>query len=220
MKKIKVLIADDHAIVREGLKLLLDSDPDIEVVGEAEDGKIAIKKVKDLNPDMVIMDVSMPILNGMESTRLLKKEFPKINIIILSMYPDEEYIRSAIEVGANGYVLKKSASKEIFTAIHEINKGRTFFSPIVSPSVLDGYRKLAESHGKKKGKRKQVLTVREREVLQLVAEGHSTPEISKLLFIEERTVANHRQHIMNKLDIHDVAGLTRYAINRGIIKDY
>ena len=136
------------------------------------------------------------------------------------MYSDEEYIRSAIEVGANGYVLKKSASKEIFTAIHEINMGRAYFSSIVSQSVLDGYRKLAESLGKKKGERKQVLTTREREVLQLVAEGHSTPEISKLLSIDKRTVANHRQHIMNKLDIHDVAGLTRYAMNSGIINDY
>jgi len=221
MSKIKVLIADDHAVVRDGFKILLESKGDIEIVGEAADGREAVTLTRKLKPNVVLMDVGMPVLNGIEATRIIKNESSDVRVVFLSMYQDEEYIREALDAGASGYLLKELASKDVFKAIHDVNVGKMFFSPLIADSAMATIQKLSEDKDTQNNHNfREGLSPREREVLQLIAEGHSSKNIASILEISVKTVGNHRQSIMKKLDTHDVAGLTRYAINKGIIQHY
>jgi len=216
MDKTRVLLVEDHTIVRKGLRSLLDKETGIKVVEEAEDGREAILKAEELHPDVVVMDIAMPGLNGLEATRQIKKRFPDIKIIILTMHANEEYILQSLKAGASGYLIKKAAPVELISAINAVHKGNSFLSPSISRMVIDEYIRRSKeiSEGEEGFER---LTVREREVLQLIAEGRKTREIAELLYISIKTVETHRAHIMNKLDIHSTAELTRYAIRKGII---
>ena len=217
MNKIKVLLSDDHTVVRQGLRSLLAAEPDIEVVGEAENGRQAVQMAKTLAPDVVIMDIAMPQLNGLEATRQVAREFPATKVLVLSAYSDDEYVHSLTEAGAVGYLIKQTAANDLIKAIHEAAKGNSFFSPSISKRMLEYYRE-AYLKGKPLRKHAEQLTSRELEVLQLVAEGRANKQIAADLSISIKTVEKHRQQVMNKLNIHDVAGLTRYAISRGIIE--
>jgi two-component system, NarL family, response regulator NreC len=216
MDKTRVLLAEDHTIVRKGLRSLLDKETGIKVVGEAEDGREAIVKAEELYPDVVVMDIAMPGLNGLEATRQIKKRFSDMKIIILTMHANEEYILQSLKAGASGYLVKKAAPAELISAINAVHKGDSFLSPSISRTVIDEYiRRSKEISEGAEGF--EQLTVREREVLQLIAEGRKTREIAELLYISIKTVETHRAHIMNKLDIHSTAELTRYAMRKGII---
>ncbi len=218
MKKITILLADDHTVVRQGLRSLLQAEPDIEVVGEAETGRHALQMARQLRPDVVVMDIAMPQLNGLEATRQITKECPTTKVLILSSYSDDEYVHSLTEAGAVGYLIKQTAANDLIKAIHEAVKGNSFFSPAISKRMLDYYRE-AYLKGKPLRKHAEQLTSREMEVLQLVAEGKANKQIASDLSISIKTVEKHRQQVMNKLNIHDVAGLTRYAITKGIIEN-
>ena len=214
--KIRVLVADDHTIVRKGLCALLDGDKEIEVVGEAENGREAIKKVEQVQPDIILMDITMPGLNGLETTRQLKKRHPKIKILILTMHDNEEYIFETLRAGASGYLVKRTAPDELISAIHAINRGGSFLSPSISKRVIEGYIRVGQSE-QEEDEAFIKLTDREREVLQLIAEGRVNREIAELLHISIKTVETHRSHIMKKLNIRNIAELTRYAIRKGLI---
>ncbi len=218
MNEITVLVADDHTVVRESFKLLLESDKDIKVVGEAENGRDAVVLAEKLKPDVVLMDIGMPVLNGIEATRIIKKQVPSSKIVILSMYPDEEYVYEAIDAGASGYLVKETASEDLLKAMHEVSEGKAYFNPIILKTVLDRYRKFSKAANIEQVSDQIILlSQREREVLQLIAEGNTSKDIAEQLYISVKTVTNHRQNIMRKLNIHDIAGLTRYALNKGII---
>jgi DNA-binding NarL/FixJ family response regulator len=217
MEKIKVLLADDHTVVRQGLRVLLEAEQDIAIVGEAETGRQAVQLTKKLAPDVVVMDIAMPLLNGLEATRQIIKEAPSTKVLILSSYSDDEYVHQLTEAGAGGYLLKQTAATDLIKAIREARKGNAFFSPAISKRLLDHYRD-AFLRGVPVRKRTDLLTSREAEVLQLIAEGKPNKQIASELSISIKTVEKHRQQVMNKLNIHDVAGLTRYAISKGIIE--
>lgn len=208
MKKITVLLAEDHTIVREGFQKMLGLQTDFEVVGEAQNGREAIALVKKLRPEVVLMDIAMPLLNGLEATRQLLKAVPTTKVLMLSAHNDDAYVVNATESGAVGFLLKQSSAHDVCRAIREVYKGKTFFSPTVAkrsgPVQLD--TKAAQ------------LTAREMEVLQLIAEGKANKETAAELGISLKTVEKHREHLMQKLDIHDTASLTRYAISTGIIE--
>ncbi|MBN1849785.1 MAG: response regulator transcription factor [Deltaproteobacteria bacterium] len=216
MEKIKVLIADDHTIVRKGLCSLLSSENDIVIIGEAMDGREVIRKVGELSPDVIVLDINMPLLNGIEVTRNIKKIYPSIGIIILTMYSDEEYVHEALLAGASGFLIKNTIPQDLCSAIRAVSRGESFLSPSISRTVIKRYTKLGSSdQGELEEKD---LTSREREVLQLIAEGHSNQEISELLFISPKTVEVHKQNIQKKLNISGTARLTQYAIRKGLIK--
>ena len=217
MQKITIILADDHTVVRQGLRALLAAEQDVEVVGEAETGRQAVQMARKLLPDVVVMDIAMPILNGLEATRQITKEVPSTRVLVLSSYGDDEYVRQLTEAGAAGYLIKQTASEDLMTAIREAKKGNAFFSPSISRRLLENYRE-AFLNGQPVKKTKELLTSREAEVLQLIAEGMANKQIAAELFISIKTVEKHRQQVMNKLRIHDVAGLTRYAISKGIIE--
>ena len=216
MNKIKVIIAEDHTIVRKGLCALLQGEPDIEVVGEAENGREAIKIVEKLLPDVVLMDIAMPGLNGLDTTRQLKKRFPKLKILILTMHDNEEYIFETLRAGASGYLIKRSAPNELISAIQSVYRDESYLSPAISKKVIEGF---VQSGGQTVMEDVDYvkLTVREREVLQLIAEGNANREIARLLHISIKTVESHKAHIMEKLDIRNIAELTQYAIRKGLI---
>jgi DNA-binding NarL/FixJ family response regulator len=218
MNKIKVLLADDHTIVRQGLRSLLAAEPDIEVVGEAENGRQAVQMAQVLAPDVVIMDIAMPQLNGLEATRQIVKEGIPTRVLVLSSYSDDEYVHQLTAAGAAGYLIKQTAANDLIKAIREASKGNAFFSPAISKRLLDYYRD-AYLKGRPIKRGGELLTSRELEVLQLVAEGKVNKQIASDLCISIKTVEKHRQQVMNKLNIHDVAGLTRYAISRGVIEN-
>jgi DNA-binding NarL/FixJ family response regulator len=210
---IGVLLADDHKIVREGLRTLIEKQPDIEVVAEAEDGPTAVRLACELTPQVVIMDISMPGLNGVDATRQILEQSPEVRVIALSMHRDRRFILEMLKAGALGYLLKNCAFEEISHAIRTVAAGGTYLSSTISDIVVKDYvRRQTE------GERSvyTVLTAREREVLQLVAEGHSTKEIAFRLRLSIKTVETHRQQIMSKLDIHTIAELTKYAVREGI----
>jgi DNA-binding NarL/FixJ family response regulator len=217
MERIRVLLADDHMIVREGLRALLEAEGDIEVVGEAQTGRQAVQLTRKLRPDVVIMDVAMPLLNGLEATRRIRKAAPATRVLILSAQGDERYVEQATLVGAAGYLIKQTSADLLARAIREVRKGNTFFSPSIAHHLHGLSLKSPGGRGvlTKKG---TVLTSREVEVLQLIAEGKANKQVAAELAISIKTVEKHRQHLMSKLDLHDTAGLTRYAIATGIIE--
>ena len=210
---IRILLADDHKITRQGLRSLLEKQQDMEVVGEAEDGRTTVSLVRELSPSVVIMDVTMPDLNGVEATRQIVGQSPDVKIIALSMHSDTLFVTEMLRSGASGYLLKDCAFEELARAIHAVVAGKTYLSPSVSGVVVDDYlHRLSKADFSDS----QVLTDREREVLQLLAEGKSTKQIALKLHISVKTVETHRRQIMNKLDIHTVAELTKYAIRKGL----
>lgn len=216
MSKIRVLLAEDHTIVRKGIRSLLDDEPDIEVVGEASDGRETVEKAEKLVPDVVLMDITMPQLNGLEATRQIKKLLPDIKILGLTMYTNEEYILQLLQAGGSGYVVKHSAPSDLISAIRAVYRGDLFLSPEISKVIIDEYLKHAgqTSHETSYDK----LTDREREVLQLITEGLSNREIADKLHISVKTVGVHRTNLMEKLNIHSTIDLVKYAIRKGIIR--
>ena len=217
MKRITVLIAEDHQIVREGLQALLAHESDIEVVGEAENGRAAVQLTRKLRPEVVVIDIAMPLLNGLEATRQILKEVPGSKVLILSSYSDDEYVQQLTEAGAAGYLLKQTAAADLLKAIREVRRGNSFFSPAISKRIMEHYRETLLK-GVPVRKTTDLLTTREAEVLQLIAEGKANKQIAAELNISIKTVEKHRQQLMNKLNIHDIAGLTRYALSKGIVE--
>ncbi|PYT73374.1 MAG: DNA-binding response regulator [Acidobacteria bacterium] len=217
MQKITVLLADDHTVVRRGLRSLLQTESDIEVVGEAETGRQAVQLAIALKPDVVLMDIAMPMLSGLEATRQIAKLAPSSRVLILSSYNDDEYVHELTEAGGAGYLLKQADFTDVVRAIREAKKGNAFFSPAISRRLTDRYRETIVG-GVLVKKRTDLLTSREVEVLQLIAEGESNKQIAAELGISVKTVERHRQRLMDKLAIHDIAGLTRYAISRGLVE--
>jgi DNA-binding NarL/FixJ family response regulator len=218
MEKIKVLLADDHTVVRQGLRVLLEAETDMTVVGEADTGRQALRLAIKLAPDVVVMDVAMPLLNGLEATRQILKELPGIRVLVLSSYSDDEYVRQVAEAGAAGYLLKQTAVEDLVRAIREARNGNAYFSPAISKRMLESYREAFLKGSPPRTTRVGRLTSREAEVLQLVAEGKANKQIAAEICVSIKTVEKHRQQVMNKLNIHDVAGLTRYAIAKGVIE--
>ncbi len=214
---IRVLLAEDHTIVRKGLRSLLDAEADIEVVGEAEDGRQAVEKAQQLRPDIVLMDITMPGLNGLEATRQLKKYCPEVKVVALTVHTNEEYILQVLRAGADGYLVKQAAVEELILAIQAVCRGDSFLSPSISRKVIEEYSRRAEASAPEDNY--EQLTGREREVLQLVAEGRSNREIAETLHVAVKTVEAHRSNLMDKLDIHNTADLTRYALRKGVIAE-
>jgi DNA-binding NarL/FixJ family response regulator len=217
MQKIKVFLADDHTVVRQGLRALLIAEEDIDIVGEAENGRQAVQLVKKLLPDVAVIDIAMPVLNGLEATRQILQSVPTTRVLILSSYSDDEYVQQLTEAGASGYLVKHTAANDLLKAIREVNRGNAFFSPAIAKRLRDQCRESFVV-GQPAKKRSDYLTTREAEVLQLIAEGRANKQIAAELCISIKTVEKHRQQVMNKLGIHDVAGLTRHAIAKGIIE--
>jgi DNA-binding NarL/FixJ family response regulator len=214
---ITVLLADDHMIVREGLKKLLEAESDIEVVGEAANGRKAVELAQKLHPAVVVMDIAMPQLNGLEATRQILKAAPDVKVLILSAHSDDAYVESVTALGAVGYLIKQTSAHFLSEAIREVQKGKTFFSPTVAKRVRSRQQESLGRKGLPKANGTR-LSSREVEVLQLVAEGQANKQIAEALSISIKTVEKHRDHVMQKLDIHDTAGLTRYAIEAGVIE--
>lgn len=215
MKKIRVLLAEDHTIVRKGLRSILDSEEGIEVVGEAEDGRAAVEAVEHLRPDVVMMDISMPSLNGLEATRQIKRRFPHVKVLVLTMHTNEKYISQILQAGASGYLVKQAAVEELTAAIQAVHRGDAFLSPSISKKVLQRFVQQGQAMAGEDSY--EQLTPREREVLQLIAEGCTNRDISNVLHISIKTVEVHRANLMRKLDLHSAAELTRYAISKGLI---
>ena len=215
MTKLRILLGDDHTLVRNGLRKILQERSDWEVVAEAGNGRDAIREAEEQKPDVAILDITMPLLNGIEATRQIVRRQPEIRVLILSMHSTEEYVVQALKAGAAGYLIKDSADTELIRAVAALANGKSYFSPAVSRIMLDDYvRHLTE-----KGitDRYDSLSEREREIFQLIAEGHSNKEIAVLLFLSPATIDTHRAHIMQKLDVHNTAELVLYAVRRGVI---
>jgi DNA-binding NarL/FixJ family response regulator len=215
MKKITVLLAEDHTIVREGFRKMLELENDLEVVGEAPNGREAVALIAKLRPAVVLMDIAMPLLNGLEATRQVVKTVPGTRVIMLSAHNDYAYVENAIEAGAVGFLLKQTSAHDVCRAIREVHASKTFFSPAITKHFAR--QKSLDRAGSPKKPAMQ-LTSREMEVLQLIAEGKANKQTAGELGISIKTVEKHREHLMEKLDIHDTAGLTRYAIGAGIIE--
>jgi len=213
--KIRVLLAEDHTIVRKGLRALLDDETDIEVVGEAEDGRETVRQVERVHPDVVLMDITMPLLNGVEATRQIKAQYPEVQVLGLTRHENEEYIYQLLRAGASGYVVKQAAPAELVEAIRAVSQSETYLSPSINPSVVEEYIRQAKAMVKSGPDER--LTPREREVLQLVAEGRTNREIAQVLSISVKTVEHHRANLMSKLDLYSAAELTQYAIRTGVI---
>ena len=217
MKRITVLLAEDHMIVREGFRKMLELEGDFEIVGEAQDGRQAVALAKKFRPDVVLMDIAMPLLNGLEATRQLRKDVPATKVLMLSAHSDDAYVKNAAESGAVGFLLKQTSAHDVCRAIREVYNGKTFFSPVISRRQ-DRLNPPSLNRAGILKKKAAELTSREVEVLQLIAEGKANKETAAELGIGVKTVEKHREHLMEKLDIHDTAGLTRYAISAGIIE--
>lgn len=214
MNNISVLVAEDHTIVRQGLRSILEKEFSIDVSGEAKDGKDVVEKVGRLNPDIVLMDINMPLLNGIDATRQIKKEFPGVKIIMLSMHSSEEYIFQSFKAGASGYLVKQTADTELISAIQMVHQGNYFLNSSISRTLVQDY--LQKNDLVKSQDSLEKLTDREREILQLIAEGCSNRKIAEHLYISVKTVETHKANLMEKLDIHNIAELTKYALRKGI----
>ena len=215
MKKIRVLLADDHQLMRSGIRLMLERDRDLSVVGEASDGREAVALTKSLKPDVVIMDIGMANLNGIEAARQMTQERPDLAVMILSMHSDESYVLRALRAGARGYLLKDSAEPDLIKAVHVVAGGKSFFSPAVSKVLLDDYVRKLKRSGTDDAY--DLLTPRERELLQLIAEGKSNKDIANLLNLSVYTVESHRSNLMEKLNLKGLPELILYAVRKGII---
>jgi two-component system, NarL family, response regulator NreC len=215
LKKIRILIADDHGIVRKGLRLQLEQNNDFEVVGEATEGREAVRMAEELLPDVVIMDIAMPTLNGIQATTQLVKKNPQIGVIILSMYSDESYLMRTLAAGAKGYLLKDSADVDLHRAVEVVAQGKPFFSPAIAGTLLEDYMRQLQQRGLQDSY--DLLTEREKEILQLLAEGKSNKDVAGILNLSTNTVETHRTRIMQKLDLHSTADIVLYAVRKGII---
>ena len=210
---VRILLADDHRIMRQGLRALLEKEADVEVSGEAEEGRTAVQLARKLKPDVVVMDVGMPDLNGIEATRQINAEAPAAKVLALSMHADKRFVERMLTAGASGYVLKDDAFEELVGAIRTVAANKIYLSPGIAGAVVEDfvrYSRTAESTGR------IILTPRQREVLQLLAEGKTTKQIASLLYVSRKTVETHRRQIMEKLDIHSIAELTKYAVREGL----
>jgi two-component system, NarL family, response regulator NreC len=215
VKKIRILIADDHGIVRKGLRLQLEQNDDFEVIAEATDGREAVRLAEELTPDVVIMDIAMPNLNGIEATTQLVKKNPQVGVIILSMYSDETYLMRTLAAGAKGYLLKDSADVDLHRAVQVVAEGKPFFSPAIADTLLEDYMRQLQQRGLQDSY--DLLTEREKEILQLLAEGKSNKDVAGMLNLSTNTVETHRTRIMQKLDLHSTAEIVLYAVRKGII---
>ena len=211
---IRIMLVDDHNVVRRGLAALLEMEGGFEVVAEAEDGETALRRAGEVQPDVVMLDLSMPRLNGLETTRRLRRQLPQTQVLVLSMHEDEEFVAQALQAGAGGYVLKRSMEEELFLALRAVANGNVFVSPAVARPIVDEYLRRAGSPTEGSG---PVLTSREREVLQLIAEGRTTTEVAQALSISPHTAVRHRANLMQKLGVHNQTDLIRLAIERGLV---
>jgi len=215
MGKMRVMLADDHTLMRQGLRKILEQRTDWEVVGEAGDGREAVRQAVELKPDLAVVDIAMPLLNGIEATRQITRRVPSVRVLVLSMYSDEAYILQVLQAGARGYLLKDSADEDLLHAMRAVSQGKSFFSPAVSKILLDDYVRHLTERGLTD--RYDSLSPREREIFQLIAEGHSNKEVADLLCLSVSTVDTHRSHIMEKLGVHSTAELVLYAVRKGVI---
>ena len=215
MGKIRILIADDHGIVRKGLRLQLEQREDFEVSGEATDGREAVRMAEELGPDVVIMDIAMPNLNGIDAAAQMVKRDPQLKVIILSMHSDESYLTRALSAGVRGYLLKDSADVDLYRAVQVVAQGKVFFSPAIANTLLEDYMRQLQQRGLKDSY--ELLTDREKEILQLLAEGKSNKEVATMLDLSTYTVETHRTHIMQKLNLHSSADIVLYAVRKKII---
>ncbi len=212
MAKIKILVVDDHAIMRDGIRALLSLDDDVEIVGEASEGKEAIEKTQELAPDVIVMDIAMKGMDGLEATRRITKKHPRVKVLVLTQHDNKEYILSTIKAGAAGYVPKRALGSELILAIRAIHRGDSFLYPSAAAALIEDYRQQAEEvepYGR--------LTAREREILKLIAEGHTSREIAGILYISLKTVLGHRSKIMEKLDLHNRTELIKFAMRKGLV---
>jgi len=215
MSEIRIILADDHTVIRSGLRLLLERQPDMTVVGEAEDGRQAVQRAAELTPDVVVLDIAMPNLNGIEACRQIVSATPRTSIVVLSMHSDESYVMRALKVGARAYILKDSAEDDLIRAIRAVHQGTSFFSPAVSKLLLEDYVRQLQQRGEEDSY--ELLTAREREILQLLAEGKSNKDVATMLNLSPYTIETHRSHILQKLGLHTVPELILYAVRKGII---
>jgi len=213
--RVRIVLADDHTILREGLRALLSADPKFEIVAEAEDGRQAVRCVEKLGPDLLLMDLSMPRMSGIDAISEIKKRYPETKIIALTVHKTEEYLLTTLQAGAEGYVLKDATHDELVMAIHNVMAGKPYLSPGISEKIIEGY--LEGKEGSLSLSSWQKLSQREREVLKLIAEGYKNKEIAEELCISLKTVEKHRANLMKKLDLHNAAGLTVYAVEKGLV---
>jgi DNA-binding NarL/FixJ family response regulator len=216
MKNVRILVVDDHEFIRQGLRAVIEKQPGWEVVGEAVTGREAIALAEQHNPDVVVMDVSMPDINGLEATAQLLRSRPQIKVLVLSMHDSEQIVRQVLASGARGYMLKSDAGRDLVTAIDSLTEGRPFFTPKISELLLSGYLRQTDAGKQEKSEEPNPLTVRETEILQLLADGRSNKEIAGLLNISARTVETHRRNLMSKLNLHSIADVVRYAVKNRI----
>lgn len=216
MKKLRVFVADDHAVLRDGLKALVNGQPDMEVIGEADNGRVTVERAKELMPEILLMDISMPDLNGVAAAELLRQECPTVKILVLTAYKDKGYLDRFLKVGASGYVLKLSAAEELIGAIRQVAAGGVYLDPEMADRITDGY---VRSHFLKGEVRQRELTMREEEVLRLIAHGHSNKEISNSLKISVKTVESHKANLMQKLELRTRTEIVRYALRQGWLND-
>jgi DNA-binding NarL/FixJ family response regulator len=209
--KMKILVVDDHAIMRDGIGALLVLQDDVEIVGEAANGNEAVERTRELSPDVVIMDIAMPGMDGLEATRRIMKKNPKVKVLVLTQYDNKEYILSAIKAGATGFVPKRALGSELVSAIRAVYQGNSFLYPSAAAALIEDYRQQAE------GDSYDSLTPREREILKLIADGHTSRQIADMLFISLKTVLGHRAKIMEKLDLHNRTELIKYAMRKGLV---
>lgn len=215
LDRIRILLADDHAILRDGIRALLQDEPDMLVIGEAEDGHTTLRLIAELEPDVVVLDISMPMLNGLDAARQIKRDHPRTRVLILTMHENEEYVRQVLASGAMGYILKDAAAHELIDAIRAVHRGEAVLSPAITRLVIEDYLRwgdLQTNH------QENDLSPREREILQLIAEGYTNKQIAEILFISIKTVQTHRTNLMSKLDLHDRGELIKYAIQKKIIE--
>jgi two-component system response regulator NreC len=215
MAALRILLADDHTVVRQGLRKVLEERPEWQVVAEAGDGRDAVRLAEQHKPDVAVVDVAMPLLNGIEATRQITRRAPQTKVLVLSMYSDEAYVTQMLKAGATGYLLKDSADVDLLQAVQAVSQGKSFFSPAVARLMSDDY---ARQRGENAVDRYESLSEREREIFQLVAEGKTNKEMAALLFISPSTVETHRARIMEKLDLHSAAEIVLYAVRRGVIR--